>query len=137
MGSPRFKRTAETCERRDWRIRDPTWRKRDPTWRKSDEIGEKVNFVGEKNLFVRLPLVVIVLPVLVPSLRCLLVRSTTRCTRRGWYRRSQGLSKGIPWAACYLDSQAQKGGMGLLYGMLYSIICYKACYMETFIQPAI
>ena len=37
----------ETCERRDWRIRDPTWRKRDPTWRKKDEIGEKVNFVGE------------------------------------------------------------------------------------------
>ena len=24
----------ETCERRHWRIRDPTWRKRDPTWRK-------------------------------------------------------------------------------------------------------
>ena len=38
----------ETCEHRDWRIRDATWRKRDPTWRKSDEIGEKVNFVGEK-----------------------------------------------------------------------------------------
>ena len=37
----------ETCERRDWRIRDPTWRKRDPIWRKSGEIGEKVNFVGE------------------------------------------------------------------------------------------
>ena len=37
----------ETCESRDWRIRDPTWRKRDPTWRKSDEIGEKANFVGE------------------------------------------------------------------------------------------
>ena len=37
----------ETCERRDWRIRDPTWRKRDPTWRKSEKIGEKVNFVGK------------------------------------------------------------------------------------------
>ena len=37
----------ETCERRDWRIRDPTWRKRVPTCRKSDEIGEKANFVGE------------------------------------------------------------------------------------------
>ena len=40
----------ETCERRDWRIRDPTWRKRDPTWRKSDELGEKANFVGEKKI---------------------------------------------------------------------------------------
>ena len=42
----------ETCERKAWRIRDPTWRKRDPTWRKNDEIGEKVNFVGEKK-FIR------------------------------------------------------------------------------------
>ena len=35
---------SETCERRDWRVRDPTWRKRDPTWRKSEKFGEKVNF---------------------------------------------------------------------------------------------
>ena len=40
----------ETCERRDWRKRDPTWRKRDPTSRKSDTVGEKVNVVGEKKI---------------------------------------------------------------------------------------
>ena len=40
----------ETCERRDWRIRDPTWRKRDPTWRKSEKVCDKVNFVGEKKI---------------------------------------------------------------------------------------
>ena len=32
----------ETCERRDWRIRDPAWRK-------SAESGERVDFVGKKN----------------------------------------------------------------------------------------
>ena len=37
----------ETCNRRDWRIKDPTWRKRDPTWRKRYKIGGKVNFVRE------------------------------------------------------------------------------------------
>ena len=34
----------QTCERRDWRIRDPTWRKRDPTWRKSDPTWRKSEF---------------------------------------------------------------------------------------------
>ena len=45
----------ETCERRDWRIRDPTWR-RNPTWRKSeksDEISQrKSEFCWRKKLFV-------------------------------------------------------------------------------------
>ena len=41
-----------TCERRDWRIRDPTWRKRNPAWRKSNKVGENVIFVGEMFLFV-------------------------------------------------------------------------------------
>ena len=33
----------ETCERRDWRIRDPTWRK-------SSESGENVKFTCKKTI---------------------------------------------------------------------------------------
>ena len=44
----------ETCERRDWRIRDPTWREIDLTWQKSDQVRFKLakSFVGKKQLFV-------------------------------------------------------------------------------------
>ena len=44
--------SSETCERRDWQIRDPSWRIRDYTWRKSAESGGKMDFVGEIVLFI-------------------------------------------------------------------------------------
>ena len=42
---------SETCERRDWRIRDPTWRKRDPTWRNSNESWRKSELCWRKKIY--------------------------------------------------------------------------------------